>query len=60
MKKIENFYKKTKEGYIIQELSINYENKTYIIGKLIKRKSKIVNAKIKELKGLGFKEEKDV
>lgn len=58
--KIENFYKKTKDGFILLELSINYEEKTYIIGKFIKRKSKIVYEKIKQLKQLGFKEEQNV
>ena len=60
MKIIENFYKKTKEGFILLELSINYKEKTYIVGELMKRKSEMVCEKIKELRRLGFKEEKDV
>lgn len=57
MKK-QNFYYKNKNGYIIQELAINYDNKKYKIYK--KRRTKIVNEKIKELKKFGFMEEKDV
>ena len=56
--KIENFYHRNKYGYVVQELAIDYDKKTYKVCE--KRRTRIANEKIKELKELDFKEEKDV
>lgn len=53
--KLENFYHKNEYGYIVTDLEIDYESKTYKVGET--KTTKIANQKIKELKKLGFKEE---
>lgn len=54
---------KNKYGYTKRQLKIDYENKTYKVGyfKIMADKKvtdKLIDEKIKELKILGFKEEK--
>lgn len=54
---------KNKYGYTIKQLKIDYDNKTYKVGdfKIMADKKvtdKLIDEKIKELKILGFKEEK--
>lgn len=58
MIKYENFYHINSYGYVVADLSVDYVNKTY--KKSEKRRTKIANEKIKELKQLGFKEEENV